>query len=332
MKQFPLLRWLILAALLDWLITRTLARMAIFMPKSPPILLAYQGLIFIGQFASVFAVVLTWLAWVWLICKLWKNGFGGITFLSSLLLGISLFSLLIPPTPWTLVGFHTITLMLIGWFGYQIAVRIHSLSDGGMMIPVFALSFSTLYLLGQTSHLLLSDYVSQKPVSFLYHVGEALAVLSPIALLWSMHAVLPAVFRKQSYWTLLPLAALTGIYWFNPSMTGILAIWSLGLTLFLPWPLYGFSLWAWLLGLAAGKGNDAPFSTALILFAAAGYAPQLSTQIFWGLIALFLLQESMDALPVSTFTPEITEKNSAPASTEKMVNTYLFDSGRNLPV
>ncbi|MEK7786218.1 MAG: hypothetical protein AAB658_12470, partial [Chloroflexota bacterium] len=44
-------RWLTIAALADWLITRTVTRTAIFMPKPPPVVAAYQALTLLGQLA-----------------------------------------------------------------------------------------------------------------------------------------------------------------------------------------------------------------------------------------------------------------------------------------
>ena len=63
-----MIRWLSLAALADWLIVRTLARSAIFMPKPPAVLAAYQVLTRIGQMAALIAallalVTIAWLAW-----------------------------------------------------------------------------------------------------------------------------------------------------------------------------------------------------------------------------------------------------------------------------
>jgi hypothetical protein len=75
----------------------------------------------------------------------------------------------------------------------------------------------------------------------------------------------------------------------NPSMAGILAIWSIGLTLYLPWPLYAVSLW--LAGAAAitALRQGQPAGWVILLLAAGGYAPQLSSQVFLGLVALYLL-------------------------------------------
>jgi hypothetical protein len=66
--QHHLFRWLALTALADWLVVRTLARSAIFMPKSPIVLWIYQSLTLAGQVASILAAMLGlaglgWIAW-----------------------------------------------------------------------------------------------------------------------------------------------------------------------------------------------------------------------------------------------------------------------------
>lgn len=86
-----------------------------------------------------------------------------------------------------------------------------------------------------------------------------------------------------------PALAFTGLYLANPALTGTLAVWSTGLTLYLPWPLYTLSLW--LAGVTATTAlrRKEPAGRAILLLAGGGYAPQLSTQAFLGLIALWLL-------------------------------------------
>jgi hypothetical protein len=73
-------------------------------------------------------------------------------------------------------------------------------------------------------------------------------------------------------------------------MTATIVIWSNGLTLFLPWWFYAAALW--FMGVAVLRRvqvGDFGTAAALLLLAAAGYAPQLSSQLFMGLIALRIL-------------------------------------------
>ena len=75
----------------------------------------------------------------------------------------------------------------------------------------------------------------------------------------------------------------------NPAMSGILAIWSTGLTLYLPWPLYAVSLWLVSVAAIVSLRRGDPAGWAILLLVAGGYAPQLSAQLFLSLIALWLL-------------------------------------------
>jgi hypothetical protein len=82
-------------------------------------------------------------------------------------------------------------------------------------------------------------------------------------------------------------------------MSGILSIWSIGLTLGLPWPLYAISLWlAGAVVIASLRRND-PTGWAMLLLMAGGYAPQLSTHVFLGLIGLWLLVSPAAQSPVA---------------------------------
>ena len=90
-------------------------------------------------------------------------------------------------------------------------------------------------------------------------------------------------------------------------MAGIMAIWSTGLTMYLPWPLYALSLWLFGATLLALWRQGSPSAWALLLLAAGGYAPQLSSQVFYSLIGLWLLSANFlkSDLPVTQVRDEI---------------------------
>lgn len=73
-----------------------------------------------------------------------------------------------------------------------------------------------------------------------FNVGEALVILSVVMLWW--------VYGRGVAWHIWLLALMPGLLFTlsflrDPAMTGIMAIWSSGLTLFLPWPMYAVALW-----------------------------------------------------------------------------------------
>jgi hypothetical protein len=153
----------------------------------------------------------------------------------------------------------------------------------------------------------------------LFNFGEGMAVLCPLAAWWilrisgsptagqqigqvsmpahvrwlSPSAALRPVAWSTYLWASIPAFGFSALTIVNPAMAGVLAIWSTGLTLFLPWPIYALSLW--LLGvivITAWRSGE-PVGWALLLLAAGGYAPQLSSQAFFGLIGLILLCRSI---------------------------------------
>jgi hypothetical protein len=93
-------RLLVLVALTDWLISRGLARVAIFIPKSPVLINGYQGLTFIGQYASVLSALLSLLG-IGLIAWQLRRRQGGIPSAALACLGLlSLVFLLSAPSGW----------------------------------------------------------------------------------------------------------------------------------------------------------------------------------------------------------------------------------------
>ena len=128
----------------------------------------------------------------------------------------------------------------------------------------------------------------------MFNLGELLIVLSPIALYW---VVRPATGWRHKSLAAVPALAFVVAHLANPSMTAIIAIWSTGLTLYLPWPLYAVSLWLGSMVVIAGVRQGNAVAWAALLLAAGGYAPQLSTQALVSLSALWLLGYALTSQP-----------------------------------
>ena len=90
-----------------------------------------------------------------------------------------------------------------------------------------------------------------------------------------------------------------------PAMISIIAIWSIGLTLYLPWPIYALSLWVGTLIVVSALKRDQPIGWVLLLLLAAGYAPQVSTQVFSSVIALWLMLSGQSASEAKQTTPAL---------------------------
>jgi hypothetical protein len=294
MSRLPVLyRWLTLAALADWLIGRTMMRLAIFMPKSLPIIVVYQMLGYIGQFAATLISVLAlcgvgWLAWR---AVRVQRQFALPLVLSSLL-ALSLALLVVAPTGPLLLGYHLFLMAAVLLFGWQVWEGNASLAKRAAGTAVaLAILFGELYQLLPALYETLRWPGPPPFASAFFNLGELFVVLSSMALWWA--------YGRGATWrvwlaAVLPALAFVVFRFANPAMTGIIAIWSMGLTLYLPWPVYALGLW--LTGVtvirALRQGNVAGW--AILLLMAGGYAPQLSTHAFLGLLAQWML-----ALPTS---------------------------------
>ena len=295
----PFIRWLSIAALADWLVTRTLVRSAIFMPKSPPLLLVYQTLILGGQLASVLSALLSLLGMLWLAWLFRRELKGLISLILLSLTAISLVSVVIPPGSQVQFITQVLSLAAILWIGLCAWQRASGPTQKAVvLLPGLALLTGRLYQVSQVAHVALGLSGPPANALSLFNLGELLVVLCPIGMWW--------VFRRLGreglslyLWAAIPALIFMAGYILNPSMTGILAIWSSGLTLYLPWPVYSLSLWFFgFIILAAWKqGNTA--GVALLLLAAGGHAPQLSTQLFFGLVGLGLLARQPVSEPVN---------------------------------
>jgi hypothetical protein len=284
----PLWRWLSLAALADWLITRSVTRAAIHMPKTPLLITGYEGLAILGQWASTFAallalIMLGWIAWR-LRREWWQAGLWG-----GLLAFHLAFLFIAPAGVWT-VMYHGWLLGLLGVMAGQVwrataawATRL------GVALTAFSLSAGVVYQLLPALYTAL-DWPGPAPLVLpLFNLGELGVALVPLAFWWMAR---PATIVRHHYaWALLPAAVFTIGHLVNPSMTAILSIWSTGLTLYLPWPLYALSLYAASVVALHGVHHDWPLGWAMVLLTASGYAPQLGAQVAGAWLGLWLLTQ-----------------------------------------
>ena len=274
-------RWLVWAALADWLVTRTLTRLAIFMPKTPAVIALYQALTLAGQVVATLTGLLAFVTLAWIIARGWRRR----NTLGTVLAGcacLGLLFLFVAAFGWLAVAYHGLMLLA----ALLILCRAGRLFHIGLLFPVAAFISGEIYQLAPAIYQALHWPGPPPFTGFLFNLGELFAVISPIAL-WLAYG------RNTSrrVWVVAAIPALVfGVMRFaNPAMTGIIAIWSVGLTLYLPWPLYVVGLWlAAITALAALRRNER-IGWAILLLVAGGYTPQLTTHAFLGLIALWLL-------------------------------------------
>ena len=290
----PLIRWMALAALAEWLIGRSLTRAAIYIPKSVPMLAAFRGLTLAGQLALTLASLLALITLAAIAFRGRRNL--ALSALLSALVAASLVSMVVLLGGWGALLYRAATLMVVG-----LLLKVH-LDHAAARRERWAVGVTALALAAAHFYLLLPPATEALglagPTSLaipFFAVAELLFVLTPLALWWAYGRTAP-----RWAWAVAALvgAGFVGMRLSQPSMVGILAMWSSGLALYLPWPLYALSLAFAVVTVAAGVCARHPVGWAMILLAAAGLAPQLSTQTFYGVIALWALVSS-EALAAS---------------------------------
>jgi hypothetical protein len=317
MKHWPLFfRWLTYAALLDWLIGRTITRSALFMPKTPLMIAAYQTLGTIGQVAFTLTSLLAVLAVLWIAWQGRRN----IAFSLLLITGVvfSLVFIFVMPEGWWLVSDRRLMGDRHCAAGTVVAHRSDRRRKIAVTIPMLAVWLGAVYqllpALAQALQLPEAPTLGQT----LFNAGEILVALTPIGL-WLL--VRPHERTRVYVLAAIPAILFSIMHLAAPAMISIMSIWSIGLTLYLPWPIYALSLWLGTVIVISALKHDQPIGWALLLLLAAGYAPQVSTQVFISIIALQLLSpESLRHVAVDIY--------STPAET--FVNRPLVEAGSPL--
>jgi hypothetical protein len=277
------------AAFVDWSIGRALTRSAIFMPKSPLVILIYRGLGLIGQLAAtacglLVLVTLVWLAWVYL-----RNGKSLALPLNLVSLAIlNLLFLFVPPSNGLLAGFYTNLILAIAWLGWQsLRAAVEIEKKIAVALVALALLSGAIYLLIPAMYGALRLPGPPGYSGKLFNLGELLVVLAAVSL---GGAYGRSASRRAWSLSVIPALGFTALHLANPAIAGILSIWSIGLSLYLPWPVYALGLWSAALALLSGFERREPVGWAILLLVAGGFTPQLTSQAFLGIasLALFL--------------------------------------------
>lgn len=296
-KSFVLVRWLAVAGTIEWFLGRTLIRAAIHIPKSDLLISLYTLINQLSQWAAVFVALLAVgvLGWMgWRAGRLGKNW--GLLGVGMALIGLTVWFLLQPPPSWLALLYQLLALAVIGLLAGQVYHKKDGWLGLGFGVPAFALIAGLIYQALPNLYHLLHWAGPPLGMGLSFQLGE-IAVLGSVGVWWWIAG-------RQATWphwlgAALP-AGLFGVSFVkDAAMTGILTIWSTGLTLFLPWALYLLALWLLGVTILTNWHKQPALACALLLLLSAGYTPQLSSQLFCGLIALGLLVDVQPPLPVS---------------------------------
>ena len=286
----PLLRWLATAAAADWLIGRTLTRAAIFMPKAGPVLFTYQTLSVVGQVAMTTTGLLAHAGLLWVAWTLHRGSQRLLPVVIALLTLLNIAGLFTAPSAELGLAYHLLVLTGL------LALAVHALKRSlgwshslAFVLPTGALIAGELYSAAAALPVALGRSGPSGMGLLFFNLGELLVVGSGLA--FGGWLALRGPVRWTWLIAALPALAFALVFSVQPALTGVMAIWSVGLTLYLPWPLYALSLWACAAAALAGLRRRHPAGLAIPLLMAGGYAPQLSTHLALGLIALWLLSQ-----------------------------------------
>ena len=297
-KQLTLFRWLVIAALIEWLIVRTVTRAAIHIPKSSAVISIYQAVNMAGQVAGAFVALLALVLMGWIAHHEWQTR--QVTLFPLALFGLvvlSLTFLVIVPSAWLAAVYHLLGISVVALIGrmmirtssgYALYNRYHFMRIVAFLLPAMALLMGILYQFWPTLYTTMGWSGPPLLTGVLFNLGEVLVVLS-VVLLWWVYGRTTS--GRIWLWAIIPPLLFTMSFQRDPAMTGILTIWSTGLTLFLPWLVYALALWLAGVTILATWRTLPAMAYALLLLISAGYAPQLSSQLFCALIALWLLTQ-----------------------------------------
>ena len=290
MKQWPIiLRWLTWAALLEWLIGRTVARSAIYMPKTPLMIAGYQVLGAIGQMAFTLTTLLALIGMMWIAWQERRNLAFALLLMTSVI-GSLVFVVVMADGWWAVFDRLLLVAIVTALIGRAWRTAVNRHWKIVLTIPLLAVWLGALYqvlpALAQAVHWPETPALGRT----LFDVGEMLVALTPIGL-W---LVLRPRERTRVYvLTAIPALLFSIMHLAAPAMLSMMAIWSIGLTVYLPWPIYALSLWLGIIVVVSALQHDQPIGWALLLLVAAGYAPQVSVQVFVSVIALWLMLASL---------------------------------------
>lgn len=271
---------LLAAALVETLLLRLVTRVGVHMPKDGSVTDAMQAASFLGSlafnFASLLATALVVLVLASLVLRIESGvrrvAFAGLSLAMLLGLGLSLAT----GAPAADALFGMAVALLVGFIGLVLAGERHSTPGARLALALMVVAYFCYqyYLLGHLFYRIL-DYGAVPPLSIaVLRLGEVLAVAAAAAAFWAWG--LPR-WRWVGTAGLAAVAAvlvaltLAGL---SPASTiAILALWTTGLSLFLPFPIYLLALALYLLTLVAcWRSGDAFWAAAgLLLVLLAGY-------------------------------------------------------------
>ena len=293
---------LLAAVLAETLLLRLVTRVGVHVPKGEGVAAAFQAASFLGSlafnFASLLAIILVVIVMATLVQRMGSRpGRLALVGLSlAMLSGLALSLATSAPAADALFG--VAVAFLVGLMGLGLAGREGTRPAAGLALAlVVAAYFSYQYYVLAHLFYRILDYGAVPPLSItVLRLGEVLAVAAAAAAFWAWG--LPRwrwVGTGGLGAVAVVLLALT-LAGLSPASTmAILALWTTGLSLFLPFPVYLVALGLYLLTLVAcwRSGDGFWIGAGLLLVLLAGYMPEATYQHLLILLGVAFLSRAV---------------------------------------
>ncbi len=293
---------LLAAALLETVLLRLVTRVGVHLPKDEAVAGAFQVASFLGSlafnFASLLAIGLAVLLLGSLALRI-ESGVGRLALAAlslAMLAGLGLSLATGAPEADALFGL-AITL-LVGVLGLVLVRREATPLPGrvALVLMVAAYFCYQYYTLAHLSYRLL-DYSTLPPLTMAaLRLGEGLVVAAGGAVFWAWGVGRWRRLGPIGLGLVVLLVLVVALSSLSPASTmSILALWTTGLSLFLPFPVYLLSLGLFLVTLVAcWRSGDAFWTTAgLLLLLLAGYMPEATYHHLLLLLGIAFLSGAM---------------------------------------
>jgi hypothetical protein len=295
---------LVVASVSEMLFLRVVSRVGVHIPKEEPILTVYRWLTAYGDFAFNVAVLLAASAAGLLVYRLaseYRTSFVGSALLPALIAALLIGAAFqaaagsseVPRLAFGVMSCAALLATLcLAWPSAAVGPRVRLV----MTLMVSGLLLGQYHVLGQITLQAAGSTASLPLGTAALGLAEALVLLAGMAVFW---AWFPWRERMTSHRIELGAASLAsmvlvGAFLREPSTTSILSLWTSGITMYLPFPLYVASFWLYIAtaAYAVRRPELRPIGFALLLIFAAGLLLETTYQHLLAIVALTLVAEA----------------------------------------
>ncbi|MEE9285072.1 MAG: hypothetical protein V3V35_04995 [Dehalococcoidia bacterium] len=294
---------LLAAVLAETLLLRLVTRIGVHVPKGEGVADAFQAASFLGSLAFNFASLLAIVLVVLVLVALVQRTNSGVGRLALALLSMAMLSglglTLATGAPAADALFGVAVALLVGLMGLGLAGREGTRLGARLALVLMVAAYFSYqyYVLAHLFYRIL-DYGAVPPLTIeVLRLGEVLTVAAAAVAFWAWG--LPR-------WRWVGAAGLAGVaaVLFALTLAGlspvstmaILALWTTGLSLFLPFPIYLVALALYLLTLVAcwRSGDGFWIGAGLLLILLAGYMPEATYQHLLLLLGVAFLSRAVE--------------------------------------